>query len=418
MYSCKKYFVSNNQHSSNKFKYKEGIYYLLHRKELLDKKNTLQELINSESGYIVIFEETSYEQDISDLDIPDKLLKRFPRHFYTGKIRVPEITLSKYSNVQIVKHQFLVVSNSIVTMDTGEEIVNKNDISWFKDDMSCEFLGGTFCIPRLYYHESYIKPNKVKVEFSEVEELKGKYIFIPAWYTKNICHWICDVLPRVGLASKMLPENFKFVLPEGTNKTSKETLDLLGINNERIIWYNNNKSFFLDNCYLISRVASQYNFFSDYFFDFYNQLSNRVLSKENEREQNPNIYLSRKDSIKRKCLNEDLLEKKLEILGFKIVVLSDLSFEDRIRLFRNTKVLLGASGAGLVHSIFLKEFSHLIVIGTQIMNQNSNMFARIAKRKNFKLSIFNVEALNPEDINSSWNAPLEQIVNKIKTITS
>ena len=309
------------------------------------------------------------------------------------------------------------MEDGIISMDSFEELVNSKDQIWYSDYRSCEILNEKYCIPRLYSQKFYIKPNKVNVEVTKPEHLNGDFIFIPAWFSTNICHWLCDVLPRIGVALNYLPQSFKFILPEGTPKTALETLELIGVNKERIIWFNNKKSFEVDNCYVVSRVASQYNFFSDYFFEFYSEIAKKVLPNADKNLiQSKYIYVSRRDSNNRKCINEVELEKVLIQKGFDVIILSELSFQVRIRIFKEAKIVIGASGAGLVHCVFLREQSEFIVIGTEMMNQNSNMFARIAKRKNLKFTIFDFPSLDSEDLYASWEVNVKEISDKVNTL--
>ena len=208
--------------------HKDGTYNLKHRKELLKKLDNLDELIENESGYVVVQKECFYNQDLSKFEIPSKVFESYPSHFRSGDIRVPEITISKYQNIQIVKHQFLIIENGIISMDSFEELVNSEDKIWYSDFRSCEILNEKFCIPRLYSQKFYVKPNKVNVEVKNPAKLMGNYIFIPAWYSTNICHWLCDVLPRIGFAIIIYPKIINLFYPK-VPVTSLETLELIGV---------------------------------------------------------------------------------------------------------------------------------------------------------------------------------------------
>lgn len=74
------------------------------------------------------------------------------------------------------------------------------------------------------------------------------------------------------------------------------------------------------------------------------------------------VYISRSDSVAsnsanmgkivRQITNEMELREKLQKLGFEIIVLSELSFADKIKLFQSAGIILSPHGSALVFSIF------------------------------------------------------------------
>lgn len=64
------------------------------------------------------------------------------------------------------------------------------------------------------------------------------------------------------------------------------------------------------------------------------------------------FYISRRDSSRRSMVGEPAFEQALEARGIVPVVLSTLGLLDKIRLFRNAELVVGAHGAGFSHLIF------------------------------------------------------------------
>lgn len=66
----------------------------------------------------------------------------------------------------------------------------------------------------------------------------------------------------------------------------------------------------------------------------------------------PLIYISRVDSKMRPMRNEDELMQRLIRHGVEPVVLSELSLDEQIELFNNTRVVIGPHGGGLANLVF------------------------------------------------------------------
>jgi hypothetical protein len=64
------------------------------------------------------------------------------------------------------------------------------------------------------------------------------------------------------------------------------------------------------------------------------------------------IFISRADSSNRKFFGENKIANEYENLGYKNVVLADLSIEEQIALFKSAKRVAGLHGAGLVNLVW------------------------------------------------------------------
>ncbi|MCM8776005.1 MAG: glycosyltransferase family 61 protein, partial [Candidatus Omnitrophica bacterium] len=74
------------------------------------------------------------------------------------------------------------------------------------------------------------------------------------------------------------------------------------------------------------------------------------------------IYLPQHFSMYRRLLNEDELWHFLDGYGFKKVRTQDLSFKERVSLFKDAEVILGPHGPGLRHVVFSRTGAKLIEI--------------------------------------------------------
>lgn len=64
------------------------------------------------------------------------------------------------------------------------------------------------------------------------------------------------------------------------------------------------------------------------------------------------LYISRKDSAKRRLMNEDAVAQRLLARGFEILQLSDLSLADQMAAFRDAEVVVAPHGAGLTNLLY------------------------------------------------------------------
>ncbi len=180
----------------------------------------------------------------------------------------------------------------------------------------------------------------------------------------NYWHWIFDVLPRIGIIEKkdLLKQIDYFLFPDTKKKFQKESLDLLKIKNSKRLSSLSHrhiyakKIFTVDHPYVITNNATT---------DIQNiplwiikwLQSKFILKNQIKKDLPKKIYINRKDSVYeslniRKIINENEVVEFLEKNGFVSVILSDLSFEDQIKLFMNADFVTGLHGAGYANIVF------------------------------------------------------------------
>jgi len=171
----------------------------------------------------------------------------------------------------------------------------------------------------------------------------------------NIGHWLMDALPRLHLIDEVygLGTIDNFLLQGKDHGYRSQSLELLGINREKIQ--------FLDER-IIHIVADELvvtshprgilsNIFPKWGIEYLRTVY-RGCDCRCSNELPAKIYISRKDSKLRGIDNEDSVVKFLSLKGFSEVVLSELSFCEKIALFRGAEKIVSMSGAALTFSIF------------------------------------------------------------------
>lgn len=68
--------------------------------------------------------------------------------------------------------------------------------------------------------------------------------------------------------------------------------------------------------------------------------------------QSENIIISRRSASVRRVVNEEYLIDRLQVYGFKLVFLEELTFREQVNLLRSAKCVVSSHGAGLTNILF------------------------------------------------------------------
>ncbi len=80
------------------------------------------------------------------------------------------------------------------------------------------------------------------------------------------------------------------------------------------------------------------------------------------------IYISRKDALYRKIVNEKNVEDYLRSVGFEIIQMSELSFLEQVRTCAEAKIVVAPHGAGLSNIIFCQNAKILEMFSPSYIN--------------------------------------------------
>ena len=213
-----------------------------HRQEFLVEHVKLDQLISSGiDSYIKVVPESYHKTSLDLQDIPQHVIASNPKQYSEREVRVPYIALSKYHDSEIIRHQFIKTLDGYVSLDSQEELVDKDDGVWFYEKSSIQIEGKRYSIPRLHTQNFSINPRQIAIkDCTKSVYINKACLFIPAWYTTNIAHWLIDVLPRIYLAKKYLKIPLLLILPAAPDTTGLETLRAIDIHPDNIVWHNNN----------------------------------------------------------------------------------------------------------------------------------------------------------------------------------
>jgi len=179
-------------------------------------------------------------------------------------------------------------------------------------------------------------------------------------YSPGYYHWLCETLPRIYLLTLLSFENPKVILPGSTTKNVafiRESLSLLFPNIDFSFTKNRNV-LNLRELVWISQMGKPYQFNSLLMTEFRGFI--RSIIKVDCICPRKRLHISRKKAIRRKILNENEVESVLDKFGFKTVCLEDYSFEEQIKMFSQSDIVIGIHGAGLSNMIFMPENSFVL----------------------------------------------------------
>ncbi|MEG3990202.1 glycosyltransferase family 61 protein [Microcoleus sp. S28C3] len=104
----------------------------------------------------------------------------------------------------------------------------------------------------------------------------------------------------------------------------------------------------------------------------------------------PNVFLSRRQTNARRILNEEEVIETLAKMDFVTYVLEDIDWQEQVKIFAQTKIIVAPHGAGLTNMIFSHRATIIEIFGQKI----SHFFYTIAQGLGFNYGCLFCEANN------------------------
>jgi Glycosyltransferase 61 len=225
----------------------------------------------------------------------------------------------------------------------------------------------------------------------------------PGRNSKGVYHWLVEDLPTISwLPSDQLP-SAKVLMNGASSAISKDSLELFGFATD-CLHHTNSPIVFCKHLYIppgVSRGISNLHRFSNFFMRARQRALDRyplVGSKK--------ILISRRDSNRRKLMNEDAFEAHFKALGYEAVLLSKLPFAEQVALVAGASQIVATHGAGLSHLVFASPDAR---VGEVIPAQAGHMskrfnFGRISLSKGIDHAIW-LEPINP--VSLEWTVDID-----------
>ncbi|HRO41265.1 MAG TPA: glycosyltransferase family 61 protein [Flavipsychrobacter sp.] len=190
--------------------------------------------------------------------------------------------------------------------------------------------------------------------------LKGFTLNISASQAhENYFHWLTDALPKLNLAvaSGHKIESFDhFVVSSRKHSFQKTTLRLLGIPENKIVALDEHPYLKCESVLITTATCMSGNV-SSWILDF---LRKSFVPANVENKTSSDIFIGRKNAVRRRLLNETELSQLLATHGFTTVYPESMSFEEQVALFANARRIVAAHGAGLTNIAFCSPGTHIL----------------------------------------------------------
>ena len=173
-------------------------------------------------------------------------------------------------------------------------------------------------------------------------------------------HWIFQCLPRLKILEKVTDKIDYLIVPANLKRFHLESLNLLGFPEERLLTIEDGDHLLCENLFVPSTVR----LVSKWSCDF---LRKSFIPKD-VAEPYRLIYISRKDALYRKIVNEEEVEDYLREIGFEIVQMSELTFLEQVKICAEARIVVGPHGAGLSNTVFCKNAKILEMFSPSYLN--------------------------------------------------
>ncbi|WP_431284136.1 glycosyltransferase family 61 protein [Humitalea sp. 24SJ18S-53] len=215
-------------------------------------------------------------------------------------------------------------------------------------------------LPQKYRNQISISEISNKIFAQNFTPLDGSYILSGHESTDNYFHWHIDCLSAILLS---LDENPKAkILYEKLNRWQRASLSHLGIRDDMLAEMPN-RAVAVSELLWASPLRRDQFLMNDIVCKVFSKIKESVSRSPGVTTSGAEkIYVARTDSKNRKLLNEDALIEKLSSIGYKILVPSQVSYEDQVMCFANAKNVVGLHGAGLTNIGFTPKECNLIEI--------------------------------------------------------
>ncbi len=188
----------------------------------------------------------------------------------------------------------------------------------------------------------------------------SKAVSLPLYWSSNYYHWICDVLPRLRLISSLEPSRLQFLVPHPFKQWMVDSLRCFDISESQCIPIRGPLSYKIKTLLFPEPLAMT----GDHDEEALKWTRSKILGATATFPacNSKRIYVSRRQAIGRRIVNEQELLKILKAHNFEIIEAENLTFSDQMKKFSEATLILAPHGAGLTNMIAARQNCKVIEI--------------------------------------------------------
>ena len=345
-----------------------------------------------------------------------KLLKKNKKDASIKEFKI-NFNKNRYKIFELLNGTIYTDTNDTTAYISSNKYISSASMQYYKIDHINSFNGEIEKNKTLF-----IGTPKIKKRF------KGKVLSLLSGGASknNFFHWFTDVIPRIKIFSKKFKLNKidKFYVPNLKYDFQKQSLKLLGINENQIINGTKYKHISADYIYATSHPCFHLPMKVKKWSLNYLKTS---FSKNSYKNKFKKIFLDR-DQLKlidfnnlkkyknfRVLLNEDQIKNFLLSEGFSVIKPEEHSFKEQVKIFASARFVVGLYGAGMMMLSFCKKNTKVLEIKPLL---GGNEFKNISKLIKLKHRQINLRPLFKSNIpqNGLLTCPLEKIKKEISLL--
>lgn len=174
---------------------------------------------------------------------------------------------------------------------------------------------------------------------------------------KNLFHWCLDVLQKIEFIDELIThsqkQDYLIILPTGHD--SSFILDSLPAFEFSVLEQSKHDILFVKELVLVPGLAPTGNYRKEVILKLSRRLRDYFSIYRQESTPNVKAYITRRNALKRRILNEDEIIPILERYGFEILDMDRMSFVDQVHWIQNAEMLVSLHGAGLTHMLWMSK---------------------------------------------------------------
>ncbi|MCJ2034686.1 glycosyltransferase family 61 protein [Methylobacterium sp. J-068] len=251
--------------------------------------------------------------------------------FYAGRDVVPRpARVHRFREARVFGYGLVQVGDAVVE----ESLINRD---------RTHLLGALALAPAgAQVHHTLPRPRRIP----------GRTVHLWQMWAENYGHWLIECLPRLHVAARAgLLDGARVAVQAvpGMQALYRETLAVLGIGEDRIVWLTQREVIFEELVYP-SPITRQPITKSPLVIDAASDLRDRIGPPAEILPER--IYVSRNRSGRRRLVNEEAVIALLTARGYGVVHPETLPFARQVQVFAAARFVVGGMGAALANLAF------------------------------------------------------------------